>query len=137
MSKFKFGNATCLGGMLLLAACASTRTGKTPDSGDPARSSQIVVEAIPKLAKMECMADSGALDSLRHVVKDAMVSGDGDKMKSALQKADAHLTKMKEKMEKCKAGMAKAGTAEGGMKCCKKPADTDKAAAEPLQGHVH
>ena len=71
-------------------------------------------------AHKDCMADSAEMGKLRQTVQEALKSGDKAKMKGALEKVDAHLAKMQDMMEQCKAGKKGAMMDhEGGMMCGK------------------
>lgn len=135
----KSGLAVCLAAVLALAACAGTRNEKAGDSAN--------ANAIAPPAKMECMAESGSVDTLLQTVQEALKSGDTARMREALQRSEIHLAKMKDKLAKCKAKMEKeaaAGKPGEGMKCCRKKAETapvDSGAgngeSDAPPGHVH
>ena len=87
-----------------LAAAASPSK-----AGSPADSAAIAPPG--KHAHMDCMADSSEMAKLRQTVQEALKSGDKGKMKSALEKVDAHIAKMQDAMAKCEGMMGKDGEA--------------------------
>lgn len=105
---------------LFLAAGLATAASPSK-AGSPADSAAIAVPG--KHAHMDCMADSSEMAKLRQTVQEALKSGDKGKMKSALEKVDAHIAKMQDAMAKCKGMMGKDGEAmmgeDGEMNCGK------------------
>jgi hypothetical protein len=108
-----------LTGLFLAVALASAASASK--AGSPADSAAIAPPG--KHAHMDCMADSSEMAKLRLTVQEALKSGDKGKMKSALEKVDAHIAKMQDAMAKCKGMMDKDGDAmmgnDGEMNCGK------------------
>lgn len=140
----RFQSALTAGSALLLAAGLGAASAAGPQSRTPADSAAIVA---PHHAHMDCMADSAEIGALRQAVQEALKSGDKAKMKSALEKADAHFAKMQEMLEHCKAGMKKGDGAmmdhDDGMMCGKDHEDAGSSkSAHPDEGdhskhHTH
>lgn len=112
----------------LLAACASVK-----EAGPPSRPAS---EAEPRAAfgrdhsgeakPMSCEGCKAATDSLesaRAAAREALQADDKEKLKMALQKADAQMAKMEGHKEKCMAMMKESGNS-----------DSAEAAAPPAEG---
>lgn len=108
---------------MLFAACASVKEvgpAARPVSGEPsvANGTNPGLEAKPMSCK-GCKAATDNLKSARAAAQEALLTEDSEKLKAALQMADAEMAKMEGHKEKCMAMMEKAGK-------------TDSATAIPL-----
>lgn len=124
---------------LLLAVGVSAATAASKSSS-PADSAAITAPG--KHPHMECMGDSAEMAKLRQTVQEALKSGDKGKMKSALEKVDAHFADMQEKMDQCRAMMKKGGGAmmehDDDMMCGKDHEEEHPKGGHPDEGgHKH
>jgi flagellar motility protein MotE (MotC chaperone) len=94
----------------LVAACASVKeVGPTAQTASGERSPKAAgTKTAPEAKTMSCKGCKAATDSLksaRAAAQEALQTDDKDKLKAALQKADAQMAKMEGHKEKCMAMM--------------------------------